>query len=208
VNRQTSQPIGLDEGARSILGRPLSELEVGLFSKYIKLLVKWGSVSRIIGSVEPDWIVEGLLLDSLLFLRVLPHDVQSILDFGAGAGLPGIPIKIVRSEIELTLLEGCRRLASFLSTAVRELGLRGARVLDTRAEDALTELRGSFDAAVIRCAGGLDRALPLASEFVTAGGIVVASGPPDPRLLTGAEWITIPGIRPASTRRFAVARVE
>ena len=87
---------------------------------------------RIIGSTEPDWIVEGLLLDSLLFLRVLSPDVQSILDFGAGAGLPGIPIKIVRPEIELTLLEARRRRASFLPHRGSRARPRGARVLNTR----------------------------------------------------------------------------
>lgn len=172
------------------------------------MLIKWGQVSRLVGSTEPEWIVENLLLDSFLFHRLLPPDVHSLLDFGAGAGLPGIPIKIVRPEIELTMLEGRRRRASFLSTAVRELGLSGARVINARAEDALGELRASFDAAVMRCAGDIERTLPLACAFVAQGGSVLASGPPDPRPLTGAEWITVPGIRAGSSRRFAVARVH
>lgn len=159
-----------------------------------------------IGSTDSGWIVENLLLDSLLFLRMLSPGVRSLLDFGAGAGLPGIPIKIVKPEIELTLLEGRRRRASFLSAAVRELGLRGARVIHARAEETLNELRGSFDAAVMRCAGSLDETLPLASGFVVTGGMIIASGPPDTRPLTGAEWVTVPGLEPNSTRRFAVAR--
>ncbi|HEU5304325.1 MAG TPA: 16S rRNA (guanine(527)-N(7))-methyltransferase RsmG [Gemmatimonadales bacterium] len=200
--------VGLDEGAQSILGRPLSGTEAGQFNNYLELLRKWGSVTRLIGSTEPHWIVENLLLDSLLFLRLLSPAVRSLLDFGAGAGLPGIPIRIVRPEIELTLLEGRRRRASFLSTAVRELGLRGARVINARAEDALPELRGSFDAVVMRCAGDLDKTLPIASAFVTPGGIVLASGPPDARPLTGAEWITVPGIGRHTLRRFAMTRVH
>lgn len=163
---------------------------------------------RLIGSTDPGWIVEHLLLDSLLFLRLLPPDMRSLLDFGAGAGLPGIPIKIVKPEITLSLLEGRRRRASFLSVAVRELGLSGACVVHARAEDAPHELRGAFDAVVIRCAGSLDKTMPTASRFVAPGGIVVASGPPEVRPLTGAEWVTVPGLRPGSTRRFAVARVS
>jgi 16S rRNA (guanine527-N7)-methyltransferase len=147
------------------------------------------------------------LLDSLLFLRILSPAVRSLLDFGAGAGLPGIPIKIVKPEIQLTLLESRRRRASFLSAAVRELGLSGACVVSARAEDA-PELRGSFDAVAMRCAGSLERTLPLAAGFVAPGGIVVASGPPDVRPLTGADWVTVPGIRAGSTRRFAVGRVR
>jgi 16S rRNA (guanine527-N7)-methyltransferase len=161
----------------------------------------------LIGSTDPGWIIESLLLDSLLYLRLLSPGTRSMLDFGAGAGLPGIPIKIVRPEIELTLIEARRRRASFLATAVRELALSGAHVIDVRAEDAPGELRGSFDTAVMRCAGDLERTLPLARSFVVQGGTVIASGPPAPRALVGAEWVTVAGIRPNTTRRFAVSRV-
>jgi 16S rRNA (guanine527-N7)-methyltransferase len=161
----------------------------------------------LIGSTDPGWIIESLLLDSLLYLRLLSPDIRSLLDFGAGAGLPGIPIKIVRPEIELTLMEARRRRASFLATAVRELALSGAHVIDVRAEDAPSELRASFQAAVMRCAGDLERTLPLARTFVVPGGAVIASGPPTPRPLKGADWVTVPGIRPHTTRRFAISRV-
>jgi 16S rRNA (guanine527-N7)-methyltransferase len=159
----------------------------------------------LISSTDPDWIVEHLLLDSLLFLRVLPSGIRTLLDFGAGAGLPGIPIKIVRPEVELSLLEARRRRTSFLSTALRELGLAGVRVLDARAEDVADELRGAFDAVVLRCAGSLERAIPLAAKFAVVGGAVIAAGPPKPRPLPGIHWVEVPGIHSGSIRRFAVA---
>jgi 16S rRNA (guanine527-N7)-methyltransferase len=159
-----------------------------------------------IGSIDPDWIVEHLLLDSLLFLRVLPVNARSLLDFGAGAGVPGIPIRIVKPELELTLLEGQRRRASFLSTVVREVGLSRTRVVHARAEQTLDELRGSFDAVVMRCAGSLDETLPLALQFVRTTGIVIASGPPAHHSHPGTKWVTVSGVRPGATRRFAVAQ--
>src|SRR5918992_1358518 len=110
-------------GAREILGRPLSQSEAALFYKYMTLLIKWSSTHRMIGWAEPLWIVENLFLDSLLFLRILPPDIRSVMDLGAGAGIPGIPLKIVCSELHVTLLEARRRRAFFLSTVVRELGL-------------------------------------------------------------------------------------
>jgi 16S rRNA (guanine527-N7)-methyltransferase len=168
------------------------------------LLVKWGSVHRLIGSTNPEWIVEQLFLDSLLFLKVLPPEARSILDFGAGAGLPGIPIAIVRPEAELSLLESRRRRASFLLTAVRELGLTRTRVLDARSEELEESLRGAFDAVVMRCAGKLDRTMPVAARFAKAGGVVVAAGPPVSGPLKLGRWLVIPGIQKGSTRRFAV----
>ncbi|MGH7308965.1 MAG: 16S rRNA (guanine(527)-N(7))-methyltransferase RsmG [Candidatus Rokuibacteriota bacterium] len=197
-------PRTFDDGFRAILRRPPSETERGQFIKYLDLLRKWGSIYRIVGSTEPEWIVEHLFLDSLLFLRVLPRGTRSILDFGAGAGLPGIPIAIVRPKGEMALLESRRRRASFLATVVREVELTGARVLPTRGEELVDELGGAFDAVVMRCAGRLSEILPLAVRFARVGGMVVAAGPPKPGPLPVGEWLEVPGVRRGTTRRFAV----
>lgn len=170
-------------------------------------MIEWSSVHRLIGSTDPEWIAEHLLLDSLLFLRVVPHEAGSILDFGAGAGLPGIPIAVVRPDARVTLLEGRRRRASFLATCVRELGLTGARVVAARAEDVASELAGSFDVVVMRCAGRLDEILPVAAQFARSeGGLVVAAGPPRETPIRIGQWLEVAGVREGTTRRFAVLR--
>jgi 16S rRNA (guanine527-N7)-methyltransferase len=189
-----------------VLDRPLAERERDLFCKYLRLLLKWRRSQRLVGSADPAWIVEHLFLDSLLFLRVLPADARALLDLGAGAGLPGVPLSIVRPEIEMRLLEARRRRASFLSTVVRELGLTGARVVNARAEEVLEELAERFDAVVMRCAGDPADVLPLAARMARPGGMVVAAGPPAPYPLPIGEWVTVPGLRAGETRRFAVYR--
>jgi 16S rRNA (guanine527-N7)-methyltransferase len=120
--------------------------------------------------------------------------------------LPGIPIKIVRPEIALTMIESRRRRASFLSTVVRDLRLRTTRVIAARAEDVVGELEGSFGAVVMRCAGDPRRILPLARRFAARNGLIVASGPPKPA--DGAEWVSVPGVKPGSTRAFVVTRQD
>ncbi|OGL01622.1 MAG: 16S rRNA (guanine(527)-N(7))-methyltransferase RsmG [Candidatus Rokubacteria bacterium RIFCSPHIGHO2_12_FULL_73_22] len=169
--------------------------------------MQWQKTQRLVGSSEPAWIVENLFLDSLLFLRVLPPGVATLLDLGSGAGLPGIPLKIVKPAIELVLVESRRRRASFLSAAVRELGLQGARVISGRAEDLGAELAGRFDAVVMRCAGDVSQFLPLGARLVRRGGVVVASGPPAPTTLAMGDWVEVEGVRAGSTRRFAVYRL-
>lgn len=201
---QASLPSEFDKGFRSILGQPPSDQERATFLKYLNLLIEWGSVYRLIGSTDPDWIVEHLFLDSLLFLKLLPRETRSILDFGAGAGLPGIPIAIVRPEVEISLLEARQRRASFLRAAVRELEITWAHVLPMRAEDAEEELAGRFDAVVVRCAGRLEQILPRALRFARSGGLVVAAGPPKPSPLILGQWMLVPGVRAGDTRRFAV----
>lgn len=198
----------LANGAAAVLGRQLTREERDQFDEYLNLLVRWQRAHRLVGSADPVWIVEHLFLDSLLFLRLLPAGTRSIVDLGSGAGLPGIPIKIVRSEVDVALIESRRRRASFLSAAVRELGLRGAHVIADRAEDRLSELEGRFDAVVMRCTGDLDEMIPFAAKLVRPEGLVICAGPPQPRPLAHGEWVESPGVKPRATRRFAVYRKE
>ena len=200
---------GLDmlvAGAQSILGRPLGASELESFGKYLSLLQKWQRVQRLVGSSDPEWIVENLFLDSLLFLRVIPRDLVALADVGSGAGFPGLPLKIVRPDLDITLIESRQRRASFLAATMRELGLAGVRVVSTRVEAVPDALLGAFGAVVMRCAGDVKMLLPSVSKLVSPGGMVVCSGPPARTPLEGGEWVEVQGFRPGRTRLFAVFR--
>ena len=194
----------LANGAEAILGRVLDELERDNFSKYLTLLLKWQKAHRLVGSDDPMWIVEHLFLDSLLFLRLLPSSARTLADLGSGAGLPGLPIKIVRRDMDVVLIESRRRRAMFLTSAVRAMKLEGVRVLEGRVEDLVSELRGTFDAVVMRCAGDIEVMIPVAADLVSDHGIVIASGPPNPKPLSVGDWVTVPGLRRGMSRRFAI----
>ena len=196
----------LAKGAAPLLGRPLTRQERDDFDKYLSLLVQWQRAHRLIGSTDPMWIVEHLFLDSFLFGKLLPASVRTLADLGSGAGLPGLPLKIVRRELDLVLIESRRRRAMFLTSAIRAMKLGGVRVLEGRAELLMDQLAGRFDAVVMRCAGDLEEMIPIASELVSEHGIVVASGPPKPTPLSVGEWVTVPGLARGATRRFAVYR--
>lgn len=198
--------LDLEEGATAILGRKVGLAALELLHKYVELLMKWQRASRLVGSADPAWIVENIVLDSLLFTKVLPITTRSVLDLGAGGGVPGIPLAIALPELEMTLVESRQKRASFLSQAVRELGLTKARVVRERLAETSTPsgLIGAFDAVVMRCAGDVSTILPVAVPLVRHGGIVVASGPPKAHPLVAGEWVTVTGVRPGATRRFAV----
>ena len=196
----------LASGALTILGRALAVAERDAFDKYLKLLVKWQRSQRLVGSADENWIVENLVLDSLLFLRVLPEGVTSIADVGSGAGFPGIPLKIVRGHLRVALIESRQRRASFLSAAVRELQLSETRVVNSRVEQYAAREPHKFDAVVMRCAGDFEALAQAASGVVVAGGLIVASGPPEPRALAAGEWVEVEGARPGAARRFVVYR--
>ena len=182
----------------------MTDREADQFYKYLELLAEWQRVHRLVGSIDPLWIAENLFLDSLLFLKTLPRGVHDLLDVGAGAGFPGVPLKIMAPELRVTLVEARNRRASFLSTAVRELGLSEVAVLNARAEDLVDRPGFRFDAVVTRCAASVNAVLPLAVKFLKDGGVAVASGPPTAVRLSLGEWLEVATRR--GTRRFAIYR--
>jgi 16S rRNA (guanine527-N7)-methyltransferase len=151
-------------------------------------------------------MVENLILDSFLFVKVLPPNAKTILDLGAGAGIPGVPLAITFGRTAVTLVEARQKRGSFLATVLRELGLTNLKLLRVRLEvDALPmELTGAYDAVVLRCAGEPAKLAPLGLELTRPGGRVIVSGPPKARALPYGEWVTVEGVRPGSARRFAV----
>ena len=192
----------LRASATPVLGRPLLDDEAVMLCNYINILIKWQKIHRLIGSSDPDWIVDNVILDSLLFARALPRPVTSICDVGSGAGIPGIPLKIVLPTVDVTLIEPRQRRASFLSTVIRELALQRCRVINARLEQVVADLESTFEAVVMRCAGDIEDLVAPASRLLRPGGAIVTSGPPVARPLEIGRWVEIEGI--SGPRRFWV----
>ena len=182
TNQRRVDPAALlAEGLSRVLQRTPSTEEITKFQRYLQLFLQWNKVHRLTAYRRPEEIVCRLLLDSLLFLKILPPKALKLLDFGSGAGIPGIPLKIVAPQFDLTLVEARRRRSSFLATALRELDLGNVRLIRGRAEHLLSEmpeLRETFDAVVLRAVGPLEAILPTALSFLKPGKVCIASGPP------------------------------
>lgn len=204
----------LQEGGARVLGRQLSAQEIAQFSIYLDLLSEWNRVHRMVGSSDRRWLVENIVLDSLLFLSALRiatgrHDAEgswpaSILDIGSGAGVPGIPIKIVRPEVEIVLVESRRKRASFLAAAVRALRLEDATVVHDRAE-VLVERDRRFDAVVARCAGRSTEILDLGTILVAGGGSVVVSTPSGKAGTTHGRRVVLRSALSGEPRHFIIS---
>jgi 16S rRNA (guanine527-N7)-methyltransferase len=201
----TGVAVRLQRHAAEALGRQLTEGETAALLNYLNLLQKWQKSQRLVGSSDPAWIVDNVIVDSLLFLRALPPGVRRLCDVGSGAGIPGIPLKIVMPDTEVTLLEARARRASFLAAAVREVPLPGCRIINRRLEDAVGDLGAKFDAVVMRCAGGPDSMLAAIEPLLAPAGSIVASGPPEPYPLAAGQWVEVRG--PLGLRRFWVYRI-
>ena len=171
----------------------------------MQLLEKWQRSQRLVGSTDPDWVVDHILLDSLLFVRLLPSGVRRVLDVGSGAGVPGVPIKIVLADTAVTLLEARAKRVSFLSAVVRELALRECEVVNARLETMRAQRPGDFDAIVMRCAGDPTTFSDTATAMLRPGGVVIATGPPKSRQTPIGSWREVDG--PRGRRLFWVHQV-
>jgi 16S rRNA (guanine527-N7)-methyltransferase len=123
-----------------------------LTSRYADLLIEWNLRFNLTSIVDPRGIVIKHFLDSLSAIRLIPPGPIKLIDVGAGAGLPGLPIKLARPEIALTLLEATRKKCDFLKAVIDDLELAGAQVVNARAEEAgrLEEHREQYDIAMAR----------------------------------------------------------
>jgi 16S rRNA (guanine527-N7)-methyltransferase len=139
-------------------------------STYLDLLLRWNERTNLTAIREPEEIVRRHFGESLFagvrLAPLLPTD-GTLLDFGSGAGFPGLPIQLLLPGLRVTLAESQGKKASFLREAVRTLGLK-AEVWDGRVED-LPSSR-TFDAVTLRAVDRMEQALAAARPRVAPGG--------------------------------------
>src|SRR5258708_7175559 len=144
---------------------------------------------------------ENLIADCLVLVEHL-GDAARVIDVGSGAGLPGLPLKIARPELSVTLLEADGRKASFLVQACAQLGLRGIDVVNRRAEDAghADLMRERFDVAGARALGPMSGPAglfpPLAGGGGGRAGGASGAGAPPARAGRGRVAFIDPPVRP------------
>jgi 16S rRNA (guanine527-N7)-methyltransferase len=167
----------LADSVRSLLGEELSPQQAAAFERYAAELVEWNQRFNLTTITDPAAIQARHFLDSLscwLALRKAPP--ARLIDVGAGAGFPGLALKILRPELRLTLLESTAKKASFLEHVVQVLGLTDVTVLAERAEEAgqAPTHREQYDWAVARAVAPLPVLAEYLLPFVRVGGGMLA----------------------------------
>ena len=139
-------------------------------SQYVDILTGRGIEWGLLGPREADRVWQRHILNSIAISPLLPLGA-TIVDVGSGAGLPGLPLAIVRPDLRVTLLEPLLRRSSFLELAVEELDL-GARVAVVRGR--AEEHRARYDVVTCRAVAPLPRLVGWCAPLVAAGGSLVA----------------------------------
>lgn len=162
------------------LGYRLDPKAIEHFRQYRDLLLEWNQRFNLTRVTDPDEIETRLFLDALAMYQFVQSSLRDpdaegrirLVDIGAGAGFPGLPIKIVAPEIELVLIDATAKKVQFLNEVIRALGLSDTWAVHGRAEDLAHErkFRGSFDVVTARAVARLPALIEICMPFSRVGG--------------------------------------
>ena len=159
---------------RTLLERALPGLSTGQYAQfcaYYALLIEWNARMNLTALTEPEDVAYKHFADSVLPQALIPQQAR-LIDVGTGAGFPGIPLKIIRPDIRLTLLDSLGKRVAFLEAVCAELGFTDVACIHARAEEAArTEaLRGHFDVATSRAVAPAAALVEYTVPFLRVGG--------------------------------------
>jgi 16S rRNA (guanine527-N7)-methyltransferase len=172
------------------MGIPVSDEQLDQFEVYFHELADWNKRANLTAIIEYDDVQVKHFLDSLTVCLTAGEALANsenvplrMIDVGAGAGLPGLALKLVFPEIKLALVESVAKKTAFLHHIVDKLSLESVSIYTGRAEDLAHEndLRDAFDLVVVRALAKLPLLLEFSLPFCKPGGRLVA-------LKHGGDW--------------------
>lgn len=157
------------------LGIKLSEIQLKQFYNYMNLLIEWNKKINLTAITEPDEIILKHFVDSLTISKYI-SDGTKVVDVGTGAGFPGIPLKIVRQDVDITLLDSLQKRINFLNEVINELNLEKITTVHSRVEDfgKNKKYREKFDIATSRAVANLATLSEYLLPLVKVGGKVIS----------------------------------
>ncbi len=148
---------------------------VAQFLQLRRELLDWNARVNLTAITDPAEVLLKHFLDSLSLLEVYGAERARVLDIGAGAGFPGLPLKIARPQWEVVLLEATGKKVLFQRHIIELLGLHNVEAVHGRAEELArrVEYRGSFDLVTARAVAALPMLLEYAAPFCRVGGQIL-----------------------------------
>lgn len=167
----------LDRGA-SMLGLELTEAQRTQYVEYCAHLLEATRTTNLTAVREPGGVMRTLFLDSMTLVLALVGRIDTdvplhLVDVGAGAGFPGLPLKIAFPAWRLSLVESIGKKARFLEDIARRLDLHDVAVLNCRAEDAAAVMRDDATLCTARAVSGSNSLIELCAPLVRPGGWLI-----------------------------------
>ena len=153
------------------LGIELSEKQIDKFYEYMNLLLEWNEKINLTAIVDKDEIILKHFIDSITISKYIPSGTR-IIDVGTGAGFPGIPLNIIRDDVDIVLLDSLQKRINFLDTIIKELNLKKIETIHSRVEELAKnkKYREKFDIATSRAVANLSTLSEYMIPLVKVGG--------------------------------------
>lgn len=154
----------------------LTDKESESFDKLKKELIEWNSKLNLTAIRTPEEIDKKHFVDSLTLLSSLPKETKTLVDIGTGAGFPGIPLAIMRPDIQITLIESIGKKCRFLEHIKETLDLKNVEVVNARAEEVGKHIdyKNRFDVVTARAVTKIDELVSYSIPLLKKGGILLA----------------------------------
>ncbi len=191
----------------------LSEKQMEQFLQYYEMLVEKNKVMNLTAITEFDEVVEKHFLDSVSLTKQMDlHQPLKVLDLGTGAGFPGIPLKIVFPELEITLMDSLNKRVLFLQDVISSLQLQDIEAVHGRAEEAARnkKYREGFDLCVSRAVANISTLSEYCLPFIKIGGSFISykSSTIEDELEDGKKGIAILGGKVKDVYKFTLPDSE
>ncbi len=133
-----------------------TEEQLEQFYNYMNLLIEWNEKINLTAIIEPKEIILKHFIDSLTIIKYMEPN-KTLIDIGTGAGFPGIPVKILRKDLKITLLDSLNKRIKFLNEVIEKLSLKNITTTHARIEEYAKnkEYREKFDIATSRAVANL-----------------------------------------------------
>ena len=164
--------------------RNITDKQLEQFARFKKNLLEWNNRMNLTAITDDEDVWQKHFADSLTLLPFLPAPSERplrLIDVGCGAGFPGLPIKIMRPDISMTMLDSLRKRIFFLEDTISRLGFTDIECIHARAEDFVKENgRGrQYDICTSRAVARLNKLCKWCLPFVKNGGVFLAMKGPD-----------------------------
>ena len=183
----------------------VSQNQEQMFDEYFSMLVETNKHLNLTAITEERDVLIKHFLDSVLPERLIPQNA-TIVDVGTGAGFPALPLKIVRPDLKVCLVDSLNKRINFLNAVCDQLKLEGVTAVHSRAEDFAKNNREKFDVAVARAVAQLNTLAEYLLPLVKVGGVAVIykSSKLEEELKDAKKAIEILGAKVEKIERFVV----
>lgn len=187
----------------------ISQKQITQFVKFFDYLTTENEKFNLTAITQPDEVVIKHFIDSVLPAYEIPKNAK-VIDVGTGAGFPGIPLKIMREDIEIVLLDSLQKRVKFLEELKNLLGLDKVKCVHARAEDYVKESREIFDVATSRAVASIPTLSEYLLPYVKVGGRVLMykGAQADEEISAGKKAIKTMGGEIERVEKFRLDEVE